>query len=478
MTSFNPNIDYAAQLTVSELLRTKFGDFRDLARKHGDPVAQRIKKGAIVPSTATAGQNGGMWFQVVTSHADTARSSRNASKDFDLPATFKSSQIRVRFDIDDPSSNDINRIESGFRLHLSEIRAAGLDAGRAVDIAERAAMDATEGVKLTSERLMHADENAVLGTVDGAPKNADSNLYDSATAYTAGSSTACLRMDGLPIGFIKRGMRLDFITSNSSTPLANEIEVTDINEVDQSFRVKRTARTTVGANLDAVVTGSRIVMSGEFGQGYKGGFGSLFKTEAQQVGENWFGGVDRSTATYRWLQPVKVREALAGTTSVAPMSSRLLDQAIRGMSQRLGDDFDSGVNWAVCTGEILLDNWRNSIGDGVMTTRASGTRSGLATGETGAIMYTHGSGQKLDVVSTRTARNDRVYLWDPERLEMLAGDFAEWVWLSDNPQNILQRVQGTGANGEGTVKYKAEGLCYQAPFTRDLESMACIYALE
>lgn len=458
----------AGGINLTALLRNVFAaEVPDMMYRHGNPIARLIRPGEIVNSTGTAGDEGGRVFQMRTGYADSARATNDALADFKSPRQSRADKIRVRFNVDDPTQNDITRMETSARINIADMRRAS-DAGVAVDIAQNSIRDAVEGLNEADEILMHTDKTAVIGTVNGAPKANDNTVYASASAYGAGTTSARIKVSNYSIGIFKPNMHLDFY--NGAALVADECRITDVNYEDFSFGIALTDRSTV-ANLNGVLNTHSIYRSGEKDQGYKGGLAELFKTS--YAGDSWFGGTDRSAQDKRHFQPIRTR---TDATSTARMSSRIMSTLIRAVSQFRGMDRVQ-TNYALVMGLEAVDNWRDDVSNAATNMQSAQGRSALQDGENG-LFYTHPAIGRIDIVATRTARNDRAILFLPSDMQKLYGDFRGLEIVSNGNGGIWERVPGTGVNGGGSVFYRYEALMYATPFATNINSMAAAFNIE
>jgi hypothetical protein len=458
----------AGGINLTVLLRNVFAQsVPDMMYRHGNPLARLIRPGEIVNSTGAGAEEGGRVFQMRTGYADSARSTLTALDDFKSPRQSRADKIRVRFNIEDPSQNDINRMETASRINIADMKRAS-DAGVAVNIAENSIRDAVEGLDEADEILMHSDKTAAIGTINGPPKNNDDSVFTSATTYTPGSNSARILVSNYSIGIFKPNMHLDIY--NGASLVADEVRITDVNYEDFSVGIALTDRSTV-ANLNGVLTTHTIYRSGERNQGYKGGFGELFKTS--YAADSWFGGTDRNSADKRHFQPIRTRTASAST---ARMSDKIMAVLVRAVSQFRGMDRITS-NYSLVMGLEAVDNWREDVSNAATNMQSAQGRAALQVGEEG-LFFTHPALGRINITATRTARNDRAILFLPSDMQKLYGDFKGLDIVSNGNGGIWERVPGTGVNGGGSVFYRYEALMYSTPFASNLNSMAAAFNIE
>ena len=395
----------AAGIGLTNLLRTQYSEaVPDMVYRHGNPIAQRIRPGKVVPSSGPNGGEGGWEFQMRTGFADTARATRDASRDFRSPRKSTADKLRVRFSVNNSTVNDLNRIDTSARIHVADMKRAASSPGVALDIVKNAMNDATMGIDQTIESLIHADENGLIGLVNGAPKDADNLFYASATSYTSSSTTARIKVDQFSFAFFKVNMYLD-IYSSAGVLQADSVKINDVNEADFSFAIELTDES-VTTNLDSVADNAYIYRSGEKGQGFKASFGSIFKES--YTGDNWFGGVDRSASGNGHYIPVRTR---VGESSVT-LSNRIVDKQFRSLGYRRGTDA-AGKRPTMVIGMEAVDNWRYSVKDTVTLNHPIVNDGKLQAGDDG-LSYVHPAVGRVDIVTTLTARNDKLIIMYPE----------------------------------------------------------------
>lgn len=459
----------AAGIGLTSLLRTQYDrEVPDVLYRHGNPILQRIKPGRIVPSTGANGGEGGWEFQMRTGFADSARSTLDASRDFRTPRKSSADKLRVRFSIDNPANNDINRIDTGARLHVADLKRAAQNPGVAVDIVKNVVTDATEGINATAEILMHSDKTGQIGAINGTPKAIGTTDYAAAAAYSSGATSARIKVDEYSFAIFKREMHLDFYTS-AGVLQADAIKVIDVNEADFSIGLQTTDDTTV-ADLDLLSDGDYIFRAGERNAGFKAGFGEIFKTS--YANDSWFGGKDRSAAGNGHYIPVRTRVTGVSTENV---SNRIVDKLFRSLAYRQGS-LETKMRPTLVMGAEMVDNWRYDVADATVVNRNTVDAGKLQTGEDG-ISYVHPAVGRVDVVATLTARNDRLYVIYPEDWEMLYGDFKGLEYLSGTSGNVWERVPGTGTEGGGSVFYRMEALTYMTPFCSRPNKQAVAFSL-
>lgn len=460
----------SAAATLTELLQIDYREgIPEVLSRYSTGVAKSIPEGRIVNQVGPNDVDGGHMIQVIRSHSDSGRASRDASKDYGRARKPRAGNFKVRFDTLDPAKNDLCRIEHIIELDIFQLKRAAGAPSVAVDIAENQIRNAAMSTDEVVERLFHADETAVIGVVDGGKKLAGER-YENAGAYVNGAKSVRIKIKSYSIALFKPGFHLDFHSASAgNAKVIDEVEVMHVDEEEGSILVQTTTLTTLATNVDGIADGLLICRSGEFNQGFKGGLGGTFKTD--YTGDSWFGGINRSQADYMWLVPLRT-----GLTS-APrvMNPDIMDSLANGMSMRFGVDQTKPLQFL--GGLKTVNSWRRQSGQGVTSNRDQGNRD-LTVGENG-LEYVHPEIGRIEIRGSKNARPDRGYLWDPQRFEMLYGEFKGFEWTSGVPGNIFRQIEGrNNQHGGGSIMYRAEGVMFAAPIATEIMSMACAFNLK
>lgn len=470
MTSTSAYQDHiAGGMHLTNLLRLQYQDFvPTMLSRYSTGVAKSIKPGRIVDQTADDADEGGLVIQVVRSHSDSTRMSADASKDYGRGRTPRGGKIRVRFNTKDPSKNDLRRIENVIETDLFQLERVANSPGVAINFLENELKNIAFGTDEAIERGMHTDETGVIGIVDG-DKVASATRYEKGGAYST-AATARIKIKGHSIAMFKEGLYLDFHNPSTGAKLLDEVEVMHVDEEEGSALISVSSRTTIAQNLDAVVANSLIVRSGEYGQGFKAGFGGTFK--ADYTGDNWIGGKDRSLPENMWLVPIQIRTE---ATDQVVMNTDIMDQLVNGLSMRMGVDPTKPLQFLA--GLKAVNNWRSSAGYGVTTNREQGNRD-LVVGEHG-LSYVHPEIGTIQIKGAKNARPDRGILWDPEKFEMLYGGFKGHKWTSAGEAGIFRQKVGTNnPHGGGSTQYVAEGVTFCSPIATEVRAMVCVHNIK
>lgn len=459
----------AGALNLDNLLRVVFdNDVPDMLYNHGNPIFRLLRPGDTIGSSTEDADEGGRTYQMLTGFSDSVRSTMKGDTDFPTPRRSRADKIRVRFNPFDDSINDINRFNLVGGLHVTGLQKAANSPDFADNTVQRLVSENIQNLDEAGEMLMHSSSSGQIGVVNGDRKANNNTIFAAASAYTNGMTSARILVDEFSIGVYKPNRHLDFY--NGDTMVADEVRITDVNYEDFSVGLALTDRSTV-ANLDGVLNGRTIFRSSERQQGFKCGFGELFKES--YANDNWIGGTDRNAEDKRHFQPIRTR---VGAASTSRMSSRILNTLVRAVSHYKGMD-QVNDSYRLTMGMEAADNWSEDVDNAATATKpASGGR--LRTGVEG-LEYIHPAIGTIGVVSTRTARNDRAILWLPSNFQIVYGDFkGVQVMTSGQGTGMFERVPGTGVNGGGSTYYRYEALTFMAPLVTKLNTMACAFNIE
>jgi hypothetical protein len=113
--------------------------------------------------------------------------------------------------------------------------------------------DVEEGmadIKETFAKFIHlpADGQLALISAADACKNDDDDRWYSATDYTAGSTSAMLKLDATAIARIGPGQRLDFYTGDGANLIMADVRCSDVHPFDNTICVELIANSTLESN--------------------------------------------------------------------------------------------------------------------------------------------------------------------------------------------------------------------------------------
>jgi len=458
MAHSNQSIVESRLTNLSDALRSQYDpEVPDMAYRLGSPTSRIIRPSDRVTMASD-------WYQMVTGHADSSRAGKSLDADFGAPRKGTVSKIQIRLDEQVSAANDFRRVDAIARLSRFDVMHMN-NPESAVNIAEKVTMDSTESVNETSTILMHADKTAQIGTVDGTPKNNDSENFSAATTYTSGATEARITLAGNSVGIYSPNMYLDFYTS-AGVLIANGVRITDVNVSDYSCGLALTDESNQ-ADLDNLADTHYIYRSGEKDCGFLGGFGEAMKGTIAS-GDSWFGGVDRSTSSYRHLLPVKINS----TGSATAISKSHLDQMASKLGYRMREE--SGVATVWLGGVDLAEQLRQDIGNEALVNTTAEDNGQYTFGELG-VTYMHPTVGRVTILGDAAAKNDKCMLLNPEDWEMLHG-YSKGIEIVTGGAGMgdWERVPGENTVGGGSMYYRREGYSVKTPYCKKLNRQALL----
>lgn len=423
--------------TVSELLREQYlPEVAEHVFRAGQ-ITNRIFKPSSEGTTATGD---GLTIQVVTGFSDSARSSRNVLKDFGNARQMRAENLKLRYQ-DSPNSvasgNDFVRTETVAQLTQIELE-RGNDPGVALNLAERAYREMRDSWDMKHPVMFYSTANAKFAAVNGTKANNDALNFSDASSYTSGATSFRVPVDFGSVSAFKENTHWDFY--NGDTLLADECRVTDFNPFDKSVGFTLTDASTV-ANCNAVVDNADIYRSGEKGNGYRGSLREWFDTPSS--GETFLGGVDRTTADYRWLNTQRYEATASGTVKV---NRDQLDALADGMGY-IDDGMDMGQ--LVLANTSVLQTLRKSIGEEALSNQSADNDGNYSFGQN-QLSYIHPTFGKVVLLGDPLHPGDRMHF-------LRAGDWQLIPYLNsgltilpgDGPGGWYREQAASGGGGRG-----------------------------
>lgn len=451
----------SALLTATDLLREEYLDQApEMAFRFGR-VTERLFK----PATRAVGGDG-VTLQVIAGRTDSARASRNPSRDFGDQRPFSAGKIKFRFDMDDVTANDFTELQGVAEIpHLDLIR--GDEDEIAVNVAESVRRQLMENAQDSHPILLHATAAGRVALVNDTPKDDDDIDYDSAGSYTSGATTARFKIDGGSIAAFEPGTRWDAYSAAGAL-LADEMEVTHKNVADNSIGVKLT---TTGpnqssvANLDSLANDAELFRSGEKDGGMRSGLTNWFSVPSS--GETFIGGVDRTTNTKRWLLPTFERK---GAASAAVRRDFLDDAALN-----MGFVLETGKSAVAFGHPSLIQTLRRSIGEDVLKTEGPNPDGNYTFGELG-VTFQHPQFGKMTMLADPLAPPDVLKIIVPENWTKLYYGFTGFQ-MFDGDMGIWYRKEGANAGGGKSKFYRCEGYELCGLFSKSMRDQAVVMNL-
>lgn len=298
----------------------------------------------------------GKTMQYELSRADTVRANSDPLGDFAGPDAFQAGSLTVRFNKQTTTSNDFTEMSASAQVDDIDVQEAGK--GSIVDFVDRIYKQVQPNYEEHLAILRHLPRTAIVAALDGSTVARNNSWYFSGATATASNANGLRAIvTSGSIAALRPGSRIDFLNPTTFVVNAGNVRVTDVNPADKSIGVEFVTtgiavRQSTG-NLASVGTTDKIVFSGEYNKGLYS-MGAWFARPT--AGESFMGGVDRSTAAYRWMLPTSTRE---GATSTRLTKSMFNDLAIA-MGWR---SEDAQLGMVFMTDPQQNQNMRDEIGE-------------------------------------------------------------------------------------------------------------------
>ena len=232
----------------------------------------------------------------------------------------------VTFDHTDPASNDFAAFEIGFRLPIYELwKRADRTFKENSDLVRTDVQEGLDDVKETFAKYLHLPATGLLATAANL-RDDDDDRWDSATAYTAGSSTALIKLNPSAIARLGDGQRIEIYNQTSDTVIVNAVRVSYVHPFDETIAIETTAdsednggsavtnfdtlNTAIETNSDAV----EIYLDGSRDEAPSGTLAGLFDTSTSYYGRARLGGQTGYAAIHRMLSPIRIDASAAGAS--------------------------------------------------------------------------------------------------------------------------------------------------------------------
>lgn len=260
-----------------------------------------------------AASGDGFTMQAELGPGDFARASNNPLASITGSTSLQAVKLRLRYDTNNLAANDFTQVTASCQTDVWQLKNGG--DGAIVDLAERNAKSVIASYDEHIAYLRNVGRNAVAALVNGTPKLNNGVTYAGATGTATNAGGARVKVDSGIFAVLKTNSWIDFIRPATGATVAGSVWITDKNPGDLSIGVSF-ATTQFGGrvssgNLALVADNDYIAFSGEYNSGlYSVG---AWMSEAT-AGESFLGGVDRTTASYRWMLPINPRYGATTTT--------------------------------------------------------------------------------------------------------------------------------------------------------------------
>ena len=270
-------------------------------------------------------------FKIKYQKSSPTTTTKNALAEFGDADPIAVSEIKVRFNQADPTTNDFGR--SSAAVQVTHWDMVNKDKGAILDLVEDLVKDAKQDIKLQRALWRNTGPSGVIALVNGTKKGNQSTSMSECTAYSSGATSFRANIDSGTAARFWPGQRVDIYTSSNALA-ADRLKVTDVNPADPTgpsvgFEIQSGATI---ADCDLVADNSKIAIYGSFNQG-------PITLEDWMAGptstsETWLGGISRLNKQYRQLIPLRMR---VGSTT-ASISKTMLDDLLIARGYLMDDD--------------------------------------------------------------------------------------------------------------------------------------------
>ena len=460
------------QKSVRELTQEVYAPvIPDLQWLKGHPINRLFR-----PESEIATQvNGGINVQMVTDRPVKGRSSSNPLQDAPTGGEAGADKIKIRFDIANNANMDMVATEASTGVPIFDFMDSENDVWR---VAEKAQEDVFNTLDYYGAVKIHTDRDGKVWDVSAVKGPLDADMtYAGAPSYTAGdTSITFLVGGGLGIGVARRGVELDFYNTSTGALLVSNAKI-DGNPLygEDAVPVTLTADSKDGNGgvvtdfdaVDAAATAGNlgVYLTGTKGAGYKGSLAELFKES--YTNDNWFDGRDRGNAKSSHFIPHRTR---VGATKV-PLELRHLDSALQLAGNQV--NHQQQFNPVMVAGLKTMDRFRRDVASEVITNESAVDRGDYTIGDH-IVSYVHPNiNGKVGMMSDNFAREDRVYLINPEDTQRYYGGFR-------GPIPTVDWMQRPGSSGSGTFSkfWDYSVMQVDTPFMRIALRSVAIFNIE
>lgn len=288
----------------------------------------------ILPSRKRRMQGNSIEYELKTSLNRSTRLTKNLMDPMPDPGPGVYMNFKVNFDHTDETNNDIVGFGIGFRTTIFDIKKRADRTWKdSPDFIEKDIQEGLADVKETFAKYIHLPVDGLLANIAAnGIRNDDDDLWDDATAYTAGQSDALIQLNATAIARIGDGQIIEL--RNSGTLLINNVRVVYTHPHQETIAVELTSDSvdSGGAtvtNFDSVNTA--VVTNGDtVGIFLNGNYNVTMSGSLAQL-------MDPSQAYYG-----KVRED-DGTANYEPKNRMLIPIRIPAGGAALTEDFFSFV---------------------------------------------------------------------------------------------------------------------------------------
>jgi hypothetical protein len=434
-------------LALSDALREVYHpDVEELHQRWGDPINRLIR----MSNRRIDGD--GITIQVQDRVSGAARYGRDLNGAFPTPDPLGFKKYKVTLS-EDPTENDFARLATSVSvsdLDLERVTSKG--AAAVEDYVKKYFDDAVKDVAESRVKHEHIGRDAKLGVVNGTPASNDRRRFDECASIAA-TGGARVRVDGGPIAFFRRGMRLDVYSSAGTKRFS--VEVTDVNVRDLSvgmYGINASGQASSSVDLSAMADNDELYLTGEKDKGPV--TLASWLTPPAGSGDDFFG-KDREDPDYRWMQP-----HYSGPSSAEAFDLRHVDSAAIELAYLSPSDDDARVTMAR---PELIQTYEDLVGaDKIIQFPTSEQRGRLLAihGFEGAI-YRHAKLGRVMFKANPLMPEHTIWMLRPGDWEMLNAFGDKFHWMPGLRGFYYRLNADEPGTGWGTV-WKADGYGVQA----------------
>lgn len=333
---------------------------------------------------------------------DAVRPVNRPLQDYGTPGSFDMAALKVRYNLTDAAAHDFTGFDAS--VQISSIELANAWNGSDQDM-ENLVAGATRRLinNFADNRAAYLQlpRTGVICLVNGNLKKNDNPDYGAASA-TGFASSARFKVDGGIPSFLKPGYKIEVEKSDGTGTVY--ATVAHFNYVDRSLgvTVDSDSPNTFGSTNSAYDNG-KIYQRGAKGLGMHG-FRSWF--DAPTAGETWIGGIDRTSADWQHINPIRHRVGAA----VATVSREFVDEVLDGLEIVR----EEGEQGAIFGNTLMINAFKRDLGDKDVVYQSPQQAQGSRRGTELRTIYMHpATPGGLELVADPLIPDDRLYIVSP-----------------------------------------------------------------
>ena len=319
-------VDFDVATTLQTVSKTVQEQYRDKW------LEQEFVSGKITNRIFSPGKvkvvGDGVTFQYKRYPGNVFRAGNDPYSEFQAGTAFDPRNLKLRWNERDPSNHDFTHLCGSVRLGMYDIQRAG-DPGLIVSIVDQVTKDMRMDFGWKWAVLQNVRRTGKIASVNGnTGKNLDSNSMADATAYTSGSTSIRVYVDGGSIALFRPGVEYDIYNGNTLYA-ANVLCDGEINATDTASNSTGSVGLSITTRTTGITNFNTLQSAGDNYAFYLAGS----KDKAMWSREEWMtqpgasdtfiNGINRKTSYYQFLLPLITR---IGATA-APITKGMLDDA-------------------------------------------------------------------------------------------------------------------------------------------------------